>query len=321
MTSQGEPTDAVLALPATLVEDLRARLLEWYEEHGQDFPWRSARDPYRALVAATCAQQTQMVRVLPTYERWVEAFPTLATAAAATVEEALRVWDRAGYPRRALNLRAAARICLERHDGRLPESDAELLALPGVGPFTAAIVRCFGFGHDSVAIDTNVVRLLGRVIAGDLQPQRETAGSRIVAWAAQLVPSNEPERWNPAVMDFGGLVCAARPRCGACVLSSMCAARPRFEAGEQARPVRAQGRFEGSDRQWRGRVLASLRSEVGAVRVTSLVATLASGPEDERRVRALLRTLAAEGLVWSRGGWCGLGDGPRRAVSKGRRGG
>ncbi|MFN8639340.1 MAG: A/G-specific adenine glycosylase [Dehalococcoidia bacterium] len=289
---------------------VRARLLDWYDRVGQDFPWRVARDPYLALVAAVCAQQTQMTRVLPTYERWIGAFPTLASAADATNAEVLRTWARAGYPRRALALRDASRICVESHDGALPREEAALLALPGVGPFTAAIVRCFGFGEDSVAVDTNVVRLLGRLVGGDLQPARETPPRDLAAWAHALLPPGEAARWNPALMDYGGLVCAARPRCDACVVADLCAARPRFEAGEAATPVRAQGAFAGSDREWRGRLLRELRAAAGPLRIDRVVEAVGVPPADASRVRDLLAALCIEGMAWSREGWCGLGDVP-----------
>ncbi len=295
------------ALTPARVRSIRSRLLTWYDAAGQDFPWRAARDPYLALVAAVCAQQTQMARVLPTYERWIAAFPTLEAAARASNAAALRTWERAGYPRRALAIRDAARICLERHGGRLPRAEVDLLALPGVGPFTAAIVRCFGFGEDAVAIDTNVVRLLGRLVGGDLQPARETASAHIEAWARRLLPAGDAARWNPTLMDYGGLVCRARPRCGECVVARLCAARPRFEEGETARPVRAQGAFAGSDREFRGRLLHELRTAERPLRVPALLEAAGAGAEEASRVRALLAALCAEGMAWSRGGWCGLG--------------
>ena len=143
---------------------IRKRLLQWYAEHEQPFPWRTAADPYAALVAAVCAQQTQMTRVLQIYDRWMAAFPTIQDLAAASDAEALRVWDRAGYPRRALYLHRTASIVCERYGGSLPRSRDELLALPGVGPFTAAIVLNFGFGIDAAAIDTNIVRSAGTCV-------------------------------------------------------------------------------------------------------------------------------------------------------------
>ena len=293
---------------------IRSRLLAWYEAHGEDFPWRDARNPYWALVAGVCSQQTQMPRVLPLWRRWIEAFPTLEALAAADRAEVLRVWANAGYPRRALHLHEAARRCLEQHGGRLPRDEVALLALPGVGPFTAAIVRGFGFGEDAAALDTNVARVLGRLLHGDLQPARETPPAALREGARRLLRPGTAARWNPALMDYGARVCLPRPRCEECVVASLCAARPRFAAGERAEPLRAQPTFEGSDRQWRGRILAALRDSPQPQPVERLLGTLrASGGRrapSAARLRALLDDLCAEGFAWRRGGCCGLGAPP-----------
>lgn len=300
-----------LALSPQRLGRIRSRLLAWYEANGQDFPWREARNPYWALVAGVCSQQTQMSRVLPLWRRWIETFPTLEALAAADRGEVLRVWANAGYPRRALHLHEAARHCLASHDGRLPREEAALLALPGVGPFTAAIVRCFGFGEDAAALDTNVARVLGRLLHGDLQPARETPPALLREGASRLLRPGTAARWNPALMDYGARVCLPRPRCEDCVVASWCAARPRFAAGELAGPMRAQPRFEGSDRQWRGRILAALRASPRPLPVERLIGLVAGagGPRapSPERLRALLDGLCAEGFVWRRDGCCGLG--------------
>ena len=291
---------------------IRTLLLRWYEAHGEHFPWRDAGDPYAALVGAVCSQQTQISRALPLYERWMAAFPTLRDAAAASRARALRVWGGAGYARRAVALREAARICLSEHGGAIPRDDQALLALPGVGPFTAAIVRCYGFGEDVVAVDTNVVRLLGRLLHGDLQPARETLRRALEASAARLLRPGTAARWNPALMDYGAQVCAPRPRCHDCVVARLCAAQPRFARGDVAAPVRAQPRFDGSDRQWRGRILRVLRRTEGPLLTSQLLERLASTPAEGERVRRLLAALCDERLAWSQGGRCGLGDAPGR---------
>lgn len=301
------------ALPAIAPARLRAvrsRLLAWYADHEQPFPWRTARDPYAAMVAAVAAQQTQMSRVLEIYARWMAAFPTLDVLASADRAEVLRVWGRAGYPRRAVGLHEAARICMEQHGGALPRDPAAILALPGVGPFTAAIVRCFGWGDAAVAIDTNVVRVLGRLLHGDLQPAKETPPAAIIETATRLLPRNDVVRWNPALMDYGAKVCLPRPRCEACVVAELCAARPRFERGETAAPVRAQARFDGSDRQWRGRILRTLRERDQPLRTSMLARGLARTPLEVETVRRLLAALCEERMAWRRGSWCGLGDAP-----------
>jgi len=288
------------------------RLLAWYEEHRQPFPWRTARDPYLALVAAVCAQQTQMSRVLMLYDAWTASFPTLEDAARASNAEALRAWGRGGYPRRALSLRDAARVCVEHHGGALPRNPEALLALPGVGPFTAAIVLSFGFGDDAAAVDTNIVRVIGRVVLGDLQPATDSPRAVIDAWAERLLPRGRAADWNPALMDYGARVCTPRPRCGECVVATLCAAYPRFEAGERAEPVRAQPRFEGSDRWWRGRLLHALREHDGeGMEVEALLEAIAPPDGERDRLRALLGALDAEGLAWMSDGRCGLGEAPR----------
>ena len=295
---------------------VRTLLLRWYDEHGHDFPWRTGRDPYAALVAAVCSQQTQMSRVLPLYERWMEAFPTRGDAAAATRATVLRLWGRAGYPRRAVALHEAARVCVRDHGGALPEDHKALLALPGVGPFAASIVRCYGFADDAVAVDTNVVRVVGRLVFGDLQPARDTPPAVIAEAAQRLMRRGTAARWNPALMEYGARICTPRPRCEQCVVAHLCAARPRFARGELARPVRAQGAFDGSDRQWRGRIMELLRGRSGGLRRSKVIDSRATTGAERRRVGRLLRALCDERLAWSHEGWCGLGEagGPPRSA-------
>ena len=279
---------------------IRRRLLRWYDAHQQPFPWRTSHNPWAALVAAVCAQQTQMPRVLQLWERWMRHFPTLAEAARASEADALRVWGRGGYPKRALYLRRAAIECVDRYEGQIPNSEAELRQLPGVGPFTAAIVLAFGFGIDSAAVDTNVIRLLGRLVLGDLQPARESSAAEIVRIAERLMPRGEALRWNPAVMDFGSAVCAPRPRCADCPLSRLCAAQPRFAAGERAEPLRAQPAFEGSQRQLRGILMRALRERGQPIAKSSLTAHAAAQSGRSRRdVDAALEALIRDGLAHS----------------------
>ncbi len=287
---------------------IRSALLAWYAEVGQPFPWRTGRDPYLALVAAVASQQTQMSRVLQIYDRWTQAFPTLAALASARRSEVLRVWGRAGYPRRAVGLHETARICIDEHEGRLPRDEAALLALPGVGPFTAAIVRCFGFGDDAVAIDTNIVRFVGRVVLGDLQPAKESRASDLEAAATRLLRPGTAAEWNPALMEYGAKVCVPRPRCDECVVASLCAARPRFAAGERAEPVRAQTSFAGSDREWRGRIMTELREADGSLARPTLTRRMGTAGVDASTVRRLLDDLVREGLAWRAQGRVGLGE-------------
>ena len=301
----------ILDPPASLtparIRAIRQRLLAWYEANESAFPWRTARDPYSGLVAAVAAQQTQMSRVIEIHERWMRAFPTLGDLARADRAEVLRVWGRAGYPRRAVALHETAMRCMEQHEGALPRDPDALLALPGVGPFTAGIVRTFGWGDDAPAVDTNVVRVLGRLVCGDLQPARETSPAAVEAIAARLLPRGQAARWNPALMDYGGRVCLPRPRCGECALASTCAARPRFAAGEVAEPVRAQGAWAGSDRQLRGALMQALRDAHAEDGASVSERTLLAGLDDVERGRRLLAALVANGLAWRARGRVGLG--------------
>ena len=258
-------------LSAQRLGAIRKRLLAWYDEHEQPFPWRNAGDPYAALVAAVAAQQTQMSRVLQIYERWMEAFPTIRALAAASDGDAIRVWGRAGYPRRAVYLHRTARLVCEQYEGQLPADRTLLESLPGVGPFTAAIVLNFGHGIDAAAIDTNIVRVLGRMLFGDLQPASETPTAHI-RWAAErLLPEKQAARWNPALMDFGASICAAKPKCDLCPVSTLCVAQTRFAAGQRADAVRAQAKFTGSQRELRGMILSQLRASASPLNRASLI--------------------------------------------------
>lgn len=277
---------------------IRRRLLDWYAEHEQPFPWRNARDPYAALVAAVCAQQTQMSRVLEVYDRWMSAFPTVHDLAEASDAEAIRVWGRAGYPRRARYLHQTARIVCDEHGGLLPTNRATLESLPGIGPFTAAIVLNFGHGIDAAAVDTNITRVLGRVLFGDLQPAIETP-PRHIRWATErLLPDKQAAKWNPALMDFGAAICKPQPRCTACPMSTLCAARDAFRDGQRAESVRAQPEFRGSQRELRGMMLSKLRESEAPLARDRVIADVIK-QSGSRRSRVVLaeRSLLADGLI------------------------
>lgn len=238
---------------------IRKRLLEWYADNEQPFPWRHARDPYAALVAAVCAQQTQMSRVLEVYDRWMRTFPTIEDLAEADSAEAIRVWGRAGYPRRAVYLHQTAQVVCNELGGQLPTDRHKLERLPGVGPFTAAIILNFGHRLDAAAVDTNITRVLGRVLFGALQPALETS-ARDIRWASErLLPEHQATRWNPALMDFGASICTPNPKCESCPLTRLCDAHTRFKSGARAAAVRAQPSFVGSQREIRGLLLSLLR--------------------------------------------------------------
>ncbi|MEJ5913903.1 A/G-specific adenine glycosylase [Pseudokineococcus sp. 1T1Z-3] len=243
-------------------------------------------------------QQTPVARVLPVWHRWLARWPAPADLAAAPAGEAVRAWERLGYPRRALRLHAAATALVERHDGEVPADLEALRALPGVGAYTAAAVASFAFGQRHAVVDTNVRRVQARLVTGVAQPAPAlTAAESALAHALLPGPGAAGDaraaRWGVAVMELGALVCTARsPRCGACPVAARCAW---LLAGAPAHegPARRAQRWEGTDRQVRGRLLALLREADGALGAADLAA---AWPEEVQRERCL-SSLLDDGLV------------------------
>jgi A/G-specific adenine glycosylase len=269
-------------------------LLSWYEAHQRDLPWRRPGvSPWAVLVSEIMLQQTPVARVLPAYQAWLERWPTPADLAAAPAGEAVRQWGRLGYPRRALRLHETARILAERHGGEVPACRQDLLALPGIGGYTAAAVASFAFGQRHAVLDTNVRRVLARLKTGTqfAGPSVSVAEMRL---AESLLPA-EPAvaaRWSVALMELGALVCtAARPQCSECPLAAGCSW---LRAGQPETGVRRPGqRYEGTDRQCRGALLAILRAASAPVNGKQLAT---AWPDPIQRMRAL-DTLVTDGLV------------------------
>ena len=266
---------------------LRRRLLRWYRNAGRDLPWRRTRDPYAILVSEVMLQQTQVSRVIPAYASFLKRFPTLRSLARASLGDALREWNGLGYNRRARDLHRLARLS----PSRLPVDVESLDALPGIGAYTAGAVACFAYGARSAFADTNIRRVLGRVLLGRVATEREAE-----AIDAELAP-RDARPWHHALMDLGATVCVARaPRCEACPVAVLCASRG--VAGATT-PNRRQSAFATSDRRVRGRIVTSLRD--GKMTVAGLHRAL-----DDPRVDRLVATLADEGLVQRRGRWVAL---------------
>jgi len=271
-----------------------APVLSWYAEHARELPWRQpGASPWAILVSEVMLQQTPVARVLPAYEAWLARWPTPRSLAACAPGDAVRQWGRLGYPRRALRLHAAARIITERYAGQVPAAHEALAGLPGVGSYTAAAVASFAFGQRHAVLDTNVRRVLARLVRGEELPPRSTsaAESRL---AESLLPADRGEaaRWSVAVMELGALVCtAARPRCSGCPVAAACSWRRAGSPAGASRP--AAPRYEGSDRQCRGALLAALRGTSGPVRAVQLEA---AWPDHQQRARAL-DGLVADGLA------------------------
>ena len=191
-------------------------IMRWYSVNARDLPWRSPdAGAWAVLVSEIMLQQTPVSRVLPAYHAWLARWPTPASLAAASVADAVRQWNRLGYPRRALRLHAAAQVITQRHGGEVPSGVSDLRALPGVGSYTAAAVASFAFGQRHAVLDTNVRRVLARLFRGEEQPPQSQSAAE-VSLAESLLPA-EPAvaaRWSVAIMELGALVCtASRPGC------------------------------------------------------------------------------------------------------------
>jgi A/G-specific adenine glycosylase len=242
-------------------------------------------------------QQTQVSRVIPRYHQFVARFPTPAACAAAPVGAVVEAWAGLGYNRRAVNLHRTATTLIERHDGRLPRSLSDLMALPGIGPYTARAVLAFAYEDPVGVVDTNAARVLARAVAGS----RLTLG-QVQAHADRLVPAGRSWEWNQAMLDLGATVCTSRqPRCDRCPLSvrSLCA----WQAAGRSDPDPAMGSagtsgrqstFAGSDRQGRGRLVDALRQ--GPL-PWEAVAEAAGWPDDPARADRVAASLIADGLA------------------------
>ncbi len=298
MSGPATRTEAIR--PARQLQDLGQAIGQWGTALGSDsrrpeLPWRNTRDPWAVLVSEVMAQQTQLSRVVPAHGRFLALFPNPSACAAAPLGEVLRLWQGLGYNRRARNLHRAAVAVVERHGGRIPPGLDDLLALPGVGAYTARAVQAFAFEQDVGVVDTNAGRVLARAVAG--RPVTAAEAQRLVD---AMVPVGGGWVFNQALLDLGASVCVSRaPACGVCPIQRRCRwARAGREGTDPARGSAgvsvAQGRFEGSGRQGRGRLIERLRR--GAL-APNEAAVAAGWPDDPERAAAMVADLVAEGLV------------------------
>ncbi|MEP7017220.1 MAG: A/G-specific adenine glycosylase [Actinomycetota bacterium] len=274
---------------------LNQRVLDWYSTAARSLPWREAgTSPWGILVSEFMLQQTPVVRVEPLFRAWMSRWPSPAALADSPSGEAIHAWGRLGYPRRALRLHAAAVAIVERHSGEVPRTYDELLALPGVGAYTASAVSAFAFGARATVLDTNVRRVLARVINGVAQAGPSPSRAETNVAAALLPETADAARWSVAVMELGALLCSARtPQCPLCPVQDLCAwqlaGRPAYEG-----PVRRGQPWLGTDRQCRGAILAVLRGSRTPVSATRVGAAWTI--DDTQRDRCL-EALVADGLV------------------------
>lgn len=260
-----------------MTEARREALLAWYDRHRRPLPWRDDADPYSVLVSEIMAQQTQISRVVPHFERFVEQFPTVETLAAARLRAVLAAWSGLGYNRRARFLHEAARRIVAEG---WPDSAATLQTLPGVGPYTAAAVASIAFGEPVAAVDTNARRVMSRWEGVEL------SGTGLQAAADSALPALRAADWNQAIMDLGARHCRPRPLCIGCPVDQWCA-DPSVYA-----PPGAQSTYAGSVRQARGAVLRKLLEEGSTpVRVLTELGI------EQTRLAAALESLHTDGLI------------------------
>jgi len=269
-------------------------IVDWYATAARDLPWRRPGvDAWSVLVSEVMLQQTPVARVEPAWRAWLERWPTPADLAAASPADVIRAWGKLGYPRRALRLREAAAAVVERHGGVVPAEVSALEALPGVGTYTARAVACFGHGSPQPVVDTNVRRVVARLVHGRAEAGNARAAD--LTDIGELTP-DDPERavrFSVAAMELGALVCVAgTPRCGACPVRDRCAwvlaGRPPHDG-----PPRRVQKFAGTDRQARGRLLDVLRAAHAPVPA----AALEQAWEDAVQRSRCLDSLLTDGLV------------------------
>jgi A/G-specific adenine glycosylase len=240
---------------------LRRQLLAWYASNGRAFPWRTQpSDPYVVLCSEVMLQQTQASRIAERLPLFLTEFPTIRHLAQATNGMMIRAWQGLGYNSRALRLRDAASIIVDKHDGAVPPTIEQLRALPGIGAYASAAIACFAYGVRSVVLDVNIRRVYSRWMQRQLLTTDVADDATIGVFAQQVIPQRNADTWHHAVMDLGATICTARkPLCEACPLSSVCPSAHALTLG--VRPPKREPQFRGEPvRLWRGRIVTFLQS-------------------------------------------------------------
>jgi A/G-specific adenine glycosylase len=284
----------ILPQPAMKLSATSSELLDWYDRSRRDLPWRDPGvTPWQILVSEFMLQQTPVSRVLPIWRDWVVQWPTASATAAASTADIVRAWGKLGYPRRAKRLHECATVIARDHDDVVPDDVDILLTLPGVGSYTARAVACFAYQQPVPVVDTNVRRVVARVVHGRADAAAASTARDHADVSALLPNDGSAHRFSAALMELGATVCTARtPRCGLCPLSG-CRWRQAGYPPAQG-PARRPQAYAGTDRQVRGRLLDVLRdNEFPVTRAELDVAWLT---DTEQRDRAL-NSLLADGLV------------------------
>jgi len=275
-------------LHALSKQSLASKLINWFDKNKRDLPWRKT-TPWGVFVSEFMLQQTPVNRVLPIWNEWIERWPTPEALASATKPEVIKAWGRLGYPRRAIRLHESAKAIAKMHGGIVPRERADLIALPGVGDYTASAIAAFAYGEPTLVLDINIRRFFARYFDGVEFPSN--APSLVERkLRSELIPNKRGDVWAAATMEFGALVCTSRtPSCDFCFLAKECAWKA---AGYPKTEIKRQAAFAGSDRQCRGVVMKHLR-ENETVTTTQLKKSWPSESQLEKAVATLLE----DGLI------------------------
>ena len=268
-------------------------ITSWFKKNKRDLPWRKT-DAWGVLVSEFMLQQTPVNRVLPVYEAWMKRWPTAASLAKATPAEVITAWGRLGYPRRALRLHECAKEITQNFKGKIPENEAELRALPGIGEYTAAAITAFAFEKRSLVLDINIRRLFARLFDGVETPRQAATKVEKTRYEA-LIPKKDPHLWAAATMELGAVICTSQsPKCGICPVAHVCTWRsldyPKSDV------VKRRQSWHGTDRQCRGTIVQALREN--EVLTKSQITQLWDVPS---QLEKALLTLLDDGLIESRG--------------------
>ncbi|MCP1388706.1 A/G-specific adenine glycosylase [Corynebacterium sp. TA-R-1] len=267
-------------------------IINWYRANARPLPWRApGTTPWGVLLSEVMSHQTQVERVAPTWQDWVRRWPTPHAFAQERIDEILRAWGSLGYPRRALRLHECAKAIVEHHNGEVPDNVDDLLALPGIGDYTARAVACFAYGQNVAVVDTNVRRVYARAVLGraNAKPRKSE-----LADIAALLPTTDGPTFSVGLMELGALVCTSRdPRCHACPLAPSCAWLAAGKPAPLSDERLPRQSFQGTDRQVRGKIMKLLRESPGPVPQHAVDAVW---PDDAQRSRALY-SLIEDGLA------------------------
>jgi len=278
-------------------------ILNWYSKNKRDLPWRTTTDPYKIIVSEIMLQQTQVDRVIPKYQKFLETFPTIEALEKAPLSQVIELWAGLGYNRRAVNLQAMAKQVTEEYQGRMPKRIEQLQTLKGIGPYTASAVACFAFAQDVPVIDTNIRRIMDRYYGNEERSgkQREQITFENTK---KSVPNGKGVAWNNALMDFGSLVCTAKnPQCASCPLKNDCNFFRELQTltPEQQKKIfettKKQPSFKHSTRYYRGQILKLIRENKTIEEEIVLTHILKEEKLDKTTAKKLIQDLMNDQLL------------------------